>query len=314
MSNWRPSAGLAALQARAELYSRIRAFFADRNYLEVEPPLLGRGGTTDPAIESFSSQMAGETFYLQTSPEFAMKRMLAAGSGSIFAICKVFRKEEQGRYHNPEFSMLEWYRLDFDDHALMQEVGDLLSGLLDAPFRKQSYRQLFEDYLGLDPHLATAAELETCAHQHIDTGLRDEPRDLWLDLLFSHCIQPQLQGQITLVYDYPASQAALARVTPDEQGQPVARRFEAFYNGMELANGYWELTDAEEQARRFAADNERRRSNGQVEVNSDRKLVAALQAGLPDCAGVALGLDRLLMLMTGASHLEEVLPISWSRL
>lgn len=313
MSNWQPSAGLAALQARAELYRRIRSFFAERNYLEIEPPLLGRGGTTDPAIESFSCEMAGETFYLQTSPEFAMKRMLAAGSGSIFAICKVFRKEEQGRYHNPEFSMLEWYRLGFDDHELMQEVGDLLSGLLDAPVQKKSYRQLFEEHLGLDPHTATAAELEECAHRHVESSMRNEPRDLWLDLLFSHCIQPRLSG-ITLVHDYPASQAALARITPDAQGQDVARRFEAFFDGTELANGYWELTDAEEQAQRFAADNEKRRANGQVQVNHDRRLIEALQAGLPDCAGVALGLDRLLMLMTGASHLEEVLTIAWSRL
>lgn len=314
MVNWQPSAGLAALQARADLYRRIRSFFAERHYLEVEPPLLGRGGTTDPAIESFSSRMGGETYYLQTSPEFAMKRMLAAGSGSIFAICKVFRMEEQGRHHNPEFTMLEWYRLGFDDHALMDEVGDLLSGLLKAPVHKCSYRELFEEHLGLDPHVASAAELERCAHRHIDTSMDNEPRDLWMDLLFSHCIQPKLMGAITLVYDYPSSQAALARITQDGRGQLVARRFEAFFDGMELANGYWELTDADEQARRFAADNEKRVANGQVQVNPDYRLVAALQAGLPDCAGVALGLDRLLMLMTGATHLEDVLPISWAHL
>jgi elongation factor P--(R)-beta-lysine ligase len=314
MPDWRPSATLPALQARAELYCRVRAFFAARGYLEVDPPLLGRGGTTDPAIESFSTQFSGVNYYLQTSPEFFMKRMLAAGSGPIYAICKAFRQGEQGRYHNPEFTLLEWYRPGFDDHRLMVEVGELLGGILHAPIDKKSYRKVFQERLALDPHLASLDELKHCARSHLGITWDDANRDVWLDLLFSHLIQPTLHQAITLVYDYPAGQAALAKITKNADGQKVARRFEAFYAGVELANGYWELTDAAEQARRFAADNDCRRAGGQAPVQVDTKLVDALKAGMPDCAGVAVGLDRLLMLTTGASRLEDVIAFPWSRL
>lgn len=314
MSDWWPSIKVEALRARAELYGRIRAFFAARGYLEVDVPLLGRGGTTDPAIESFRSHYGDEDLYLQTSPEFFMKRLLAAGSGPIYALGKVFRRGEQGRFHNPEFTLLEWYRPGFDDHRLMTEVGELLGELLGAPVAKISYRQVFQDKLKVDPHRASLAELKALARQRLEITWDDDIRDVWLDLLFSHLIQPQLQDKITFVHDYPASQAALARITEDASGQPVARRFEAFYQGTELVNGYWELTDAEEQARRFGVDNERRRVSGQPEVHPDLKLIEALASGLPDCAGVALGVDRLLMLITGAKHLEEVMAFPWPRL
>jgi len=314
MSDWQPGAGPAMMRARAALYQQIRRFFAERDYLEIDPPLLGRAGTTDPAIESFLACAGEESFSLQTSPEFFMKRLLAAGSGPIFALCKVFRQEEQGRFHNPEFTLLEWYRPGFDDQQLMTEVGDLLAFLLDAPVSRLSYREVFEAQLGLDPHRAGLADLQACAHRHIDLRIEDDNRDLWLDLLFSHLIQPRLDESITLIYDYPASQAALARVCADASGQQVARRFEAFYKGVELANGYWELTDAVEQGQRFARDNDRRRERGQNAVKADQHLLAALASGLPDCAGVALGVDRLLMLQTGASHLDQVIDFSWARI
>lgn len=313
MPDWRPTTAAAALRARAELYRQLRAFFAARDYLEVDPPLLGRGGTTDPAIESFHTLYSGEQYYLQTSPEFSMKRMLAAGSGPIYAICKVFRQGEQGRHHNPEFTMLEWYRPGFDDHELMREVGELLRGMFDAPLVKKSYRDIFLEHLNLDPHRAELAQLKQCAGEHLDVSWDDDSRDIWLDLLFSHLIQPTLKDRITIVHDYPASQAALAKVTRDAEGQTVARRFEVFFAGAELANGYWELTDAAEQARRFAADNDYRRAAKLPTVQSDLKLVAALESGMPDCAGVALGVDRLLLLITGAEQLDEVIPFPWSR-
>ncbi|MCW8195012.1 EF-P lysine aminoacylase GenX [Proteobacteria bacterium 005FR1] len=313
-TEWQPSATPSMLRARADLYQRIRAFFAARHYLEIEAPLLGSGGTTDPAIESFRTSLNGREYYLQTSPEFFMKRLLAAGSGSIFSIGKVFRSEEQGRHHNPEFTMLEWYRPGFDDRRMMKEVGELLQQVLGAEVESKSYRALFVEQLGLDPHQAPVDELRNCASRHIDFGLEEENRDLWLDLLFSHLLQPTLHDRITLVYDYPASQAALAKVMRNDSGQPVARRFEAFYRGMELANGYWELTDAAEQARRFARDNDYRREAGLPAVHPDTALVEALASGMPDCAGVALGLDRLLMLLTGATQLADVLPFAWSRI
>jgi lysyl-tRNA synthetase class 2 len=225
----------------------------------------------------------------------------------------VFRREEQGRHHNPEFTMLEWYRPGFDDRQLMTELAALLQEILGARVEQKSYRQLFLEQLGLDPHQARVEALRDCASQHLDFSLDDEDRDIWLDLLFSHLLQPTLNDRITLVYDYPSSQAALAKVSEDESGELVARRFEAFYRGLELANGYWELTDPAEQARRFARDNDYRRQVGRTVVSPDLALVEALASGMPECAGVALGLDRLLMLTTGANQLSDVLPFAWSR-
>ncbi|MEX1032308.1 MAG: EF-P lysine aminoacylase EpmA [Cellvibrionaceae bacterium] len=314
MSDWRPSTTTAVLHARADLYRRIRGFFAARDYLEVDPPLLGRGGTTDPAIESFRTEHAGRDYYLQTSPEFFMKRLLAAGSGPIYALSKVFRQDEEGRHHNPEFTLLEWYRPGFDDHALMVEVGEFLGEILDAPIQKFTYRQVFSNVLQIDPHIARLDQLKDCARKQLSVTWDDNNRDVWLDLLFSHLIQPKLGKVITFIHDYPASQAALAKITEDDTGQKIARRFEVFFNGVELANGYWELTDAKEQAQRFAADNEHRRASQQPPVAVDTKLIEALESGLPDCAGVALGVDRLLMLATDADKIEDVVVFPWSRL
>lgn len=315
MTDWRPSASLDNLRARAQLYQKLRGFFAARSVMEVEAPVMGAAAVTDPYIDSVTAQCAGRSYYLQTSPEFAMKRLLAAGCGPIYSLGKVFRNGESGRRHNPEFTLLEWYRPGFDDHQLMQELADLIVSLMPGlNIEKYSYREWFQRHLGIDPHTASAEELEAVARHHIETGIVSGDRDLWLDLLVSHLLEPKLGSGLTFIYDYPSSQAALARLATDGLGQKVARRFEAFLNGMELANGYWELTDGREQRQRFAADLVKRERENLPRYPSDEKLVAALDAGLPDTAGVALGVDRLLMCMVGAGTIGEVVPFAFDAL
>jgi lysyl-tRNA synthetase class 2 len=322
MTEWRPSAGLEALRHRAELLGGIRAFFAERDVLEVETPVLSVYGATDPHLDSFCARytgpgaVAGRAMYLQTSPEFAMKRLLAAGSGPIYQICKSFRNGEAGRYHNPEFTMLEWYRPGFDYRSLMAEVDDLLRGVLRTqPAILSSYAALFEHHLQLEPHSASIAHLRECAAGHgiqVSASL-DEDRDGWLTLLWSHLIEPQLGGggRPQIVCDYPVSQAMLARIRP---GVPaVAERFEVYINGVELANGFQELQDSAEQRQRFEENCRLRRAGGKPEMNMDERLLAALAHGLPACSGVAVGLDRLLMLKLGAGELREVLAFSFDR-
>lgn len=292
----------------------MRAFFAARDVLEVETPLLATSGVTDPAIEPLTVTPVTDSSvrYLQTSPEYAMKRLLAAYGEPVFQICKAFREAEAGPRHNPEFSLLEWYRPGYDHHQMMDEVAALLTACLgDLPLRKVSYRELFQSELKIDAFKASPTELETVARQHLDLGDLSGDRDLWLDLLMSHLIEPQLKG-MCLVYDYPASQAALARLVSNGDEQ-VAQRFEVYVDGMELANGYYELRDAPEQRRRFEADNVRRRERGLLQRPVDEHLLAALVKGLPPCSGVALGIDRLLMLLVGASHIREVLTFDWAR-
>ena len=311
---WRPSASLEALRARARLYQQVRAFFAEREVLEIEAPIMGAAAVTDPYIDSINARCADTTYYLQPSPEFAMKRLLAAGSGPIYSLGKVFRNGEKGRRHNPEFTLLEWYRTGFDDHQLMAEVAELFEYVLPGlSVRKLSYRNWFKP-LQLDPHTASAAELEAVAREWIDTGIESDDRDLWLDLLVSHVLEPQLDPGLVFVYDYPASQAALARLTRDSTEQLVARRFEVFLNRMELANGYWELTDAQEQGARFSADLAKRAQEQLPTYPSDGKLLQALEHGLPDSAGVALGVDRLLMCILGVNAIGEVLAFDFDAL
>jgi lysyl-tRNA synthetase class 2 len=315
--NWRPGANRHTLAARAELLAKIRSFFATRNTLEVETPLLCSSGITDPSIEPLSVA-AGESLsaprYLQTSPEYAMKRLLAAGSGPIFQLSRAFRDGEAGPRHNPEFSLLEWYRPGFDHHQLMAEVAELMSLCLgELPLRCFSYRALFLHYLKIDPFTASVAELAELARREIELGFSSDERDLWLDLLMSHLIEPRLvYSGLCFVYDYPASQASLARIVSSGDVE-VGQRFELYVNGMELANGYCELTDPVEQRARFVADNQRRREAGQPERPLDEMLLAALEHGMPACSGVALGVDRLLMLVTGASDIREVLAFDWGR-
>jgi lysyl-tRNA synthetase class 2 len=315
--NWRPAAGIGQIQARAALLCELRQFFAERGILEVETPLLCDSGVTDPAIEPLMVEQGASLQrprYLQTSPEYAMKRLLAAYGEPVFQIGKAFRDGEAGARHNPEFTLLEWYRPGFGHHQLMDEVTDLVRLCLgERPLHKRSYRQLFLELLGIDPFTASIDQLEAVARKHLDPGTLSGDRDLWLDLLMSHLIEPQLAAPgMCFVYDYPASQAALSCLVPVDD-VIVGQRFELYVDGMELANGYFELTDADEQRRRFEQDNLRRREHGLSERPLDERLLAAMSHGLPSCSGVALGVDRLLMLMTGVSDIREVLAFDWER-
>lgn len=315
--DWRPGANLEVLRARAGLLAGIREFFAGRGLLEVETPLLCRRGITDPAIEPLLVT-AGVSIdaprFLQTSPEYPMKRLLAAGSGPIFQIARAFRDGEAGARHNPEFTLLEWYRPGWDHHQLMAEVADLVTRCLgERPRAAFSYRDAFLHSVGLDPWLASPAELEQRARAGRDLGSLSGDHDFWLDVLLVHCVEPWLATQgLCFLYDYPVSQAALARVA-EVDGRQVGQRFELYVDGLELANGYHELTDAQEQRARFAADNARRRANGQPQREADEALLAALDAGMPACSGVALGLDRLLMLVCGETDIRRVLSFDWQR-
>ena len=320
--DWSPSASLRALRLRAETLSRIRGFFASRAILEVETPQLSRYGTTDPHIDSLrvSSAYEQQQRYLHTSPEFAMKRLLASGSGSIYQVCKVFRDAEIGRRHNPEFSLLEWYRPGFDQVALMAEVDELVRELLATHMELGEtltlrYDAAFQRYLEVDPLVTPVPELASLVSGHgieIEMECGEEQRDDWLDLLISQLIEPQLpKQQPVFISHFPASQASLARLDPTDSR--FAHRFELYLGGMELANGFHELTDASEQAARFQAERERRRDEGKWDIPEDRHLLAAMQHGLPDCAGVALGLDRVLMLALGSDDINDVIAFPFER-
>ena len=309
------------LERRAELYRLIRGFFAERGVIEVETPVLSAAGNTDPNIESFSTMFSGHVEagssrrWLRTSSEFPQKRLLAAGIGDCYELGRVFRNGEAGRRHNPEFAMLEWYRVGWDHRRLAAEVVDLVGKALQlvgasAIVRTCTYRELFQTMLGIDPFIADVGELEAAlGGVRIDgAGLQ---RDDWLDLLLTHRIQPSFApGAITVIHDYPASQCALAKIRRDEF--PVAERFEVYLGAQELANGYHELTDAAEQRARFVRDNERRRARGLAELPLDENLLAALAAGLPDCAGVALGIERLLMALAGTDEIGDVLAFPFA--
>ena len=316
--DWQPTASRAALKIRAQQLAFVRGFFAQRDVLEVETPVLGRCGVTEPNLDGVAAQVSAqgvEGGWLQTSPEYHMKRLLAAGSGSIYQTSKVFRNGERGSRHNPEFSMLEWYRTGFDDAALMAEVSDLVCGWLTCP-RPQvmSYRQAMIDWAGIDPFVISESELHQRCRQWLEPEqLEDLSRDGCLDLLMSFAVEPNL-GTETPVFinQYPASQASLARISRVD-GFDVAHRFELYIDGLELCNGYWELTCADEQRSRFDADNRLRKAAGKPEMNVDEAFLAALEQGLPDCAGVALGLDRLLMLTLGTRDIAEVLAFTLER-
>lgn len=316
-STWQPRARSSALRARAALYASIRGFFAQRQVLEVETPVLSTAATVDPNIDSFDTRCG---HWLQTSPEFAMKRLLAAGSGPIYQIARVFRKEECGQLHNPEFSLLEWYRPGWDYRRLMQEVNDLLihAAAVRASFGVLTYRDAFLQHAGLDPFSATLETLKSACLQAnrslpepIETAVKFQ-HDFWLDLLMSLVVGPRLGAEAPeFLYDFPASQAALARVRQDQP--PVAERFELFWKGHELANGFGELVDAAEQRQRFQFDQQRRRERGQQVPPYDERLIDALTAGMPACAGVAIGLDRLLMLMLDLPHIGDTLTFDFER-
>lgn len=317
---WSPSANADAIRARGTLYQSLRAFFAARDVLEVDTPMLSRASGTDPALAPLAvPRCAGRPAWLHTSPEFAMKRLLASGIGDIFQLCHVFRDDESGRHHNPEFTMLEWYRLGFDHHRLMDEVDDLLRTVLPParlrqPTAKVTFHAAVAQATGLDADMATVPALLNClaaAGVPAPEACRDD-REALLDLVLGDVIGPTLgQEGPVMVYDYPASRAALARVRPGLP--PRAERFELYLQGVELANGFNELTDSEEQRRRFAAESAERERAGLPSLPMDDAFLDALDHGLPPCAGVALGVDRLLMLMLGAAHLDEVLAFPLSR-
>ena len=294
-----PDTMIETLQTRASLLQRVRQFFIDRDVLEVDVPVLGKAPVTDPYIEALKTENLGQTLYLQTSPEYYMKRLLAADSGSIFYLNKAFRAEESGRLHSPEFTMLEWYRVGFDDQQLMDEIDALLQMVLACEKAERvSYQALFEQHFQINPHAVALSTLQSLVKEHCGDliGLENPTETDCLQLLFSEVIEPTLgQDRPAFVIDYPQAQAALAKLKTVD-GQTVASRFEVFYKGIELANGYHELTDAAEQRKRFEVDLAQRKQLGLPEVPIDEDLLAALAQGLPDCAGVALGFDRLLML------------------
>ena len=320
--NWKPACDVKQMQLRAKMLANIRRFFEQRAVLEVETPLLCSATGTDPQLDFFSSiyhcAPNNKTMYLQTSPEFAMKRLLAAGSGSIFQICKAFRNGELGRFHNPEFSILEWYRVDFTMDQLMDEVVDLITELLGPgpdEVYKVSYVDVFKQATGLNP-------LDFCQLRYAEYAVNNNIKDavslcgddhsMWLDFIFSYKVQPTLERHfVAMVYGYPAIQSSLARINPDDSA--VADRFEVFIKGLEIGNGFFELSDANEQEKRFDQENQCRQQKGLVIVQKDEKFLQALHAGLPDCSGIAIGLDRLLMVLSNAQSLNDVIAFPFER-
>ncbi|MDR2872555.1 MAG: EF-P lysine aminoacylase GenX [Xanthomonadaceae bacterium] len=310
----------SALRLRACLYAQIRGFFAHRGVLEVETPILSAAGNTEPNIASFSTQFSGHVDagasvrWLRTSPEYPLKRLLSAGIGDCYELGRVFRNGEAGRRHNPEFTMLEWYRVGWDHLRLIDETVDLIQMALHlvekhATVYSSTYRELFVQRLHIDPWCAPVTALQTPLHDFQIDG-QGLSRDDWLDLLMTHLIQPAFPAdRITVIRDWPATQCALAKIRHDDP--PVAERFEIYLGKCELANGYHELTDAKEQEMRFRCDLERRRQRQQVEPPMDRRLLAALSADMPECAGVALGIDRLLMAMLDTERIDEVLAFDF---
>jgi len=314
--SWRPTATQAALRRRAEMLRAARTFFEQRDVLEVETPILSAAAVSDPQIESLTTQIAGTPrhAYLCPSPEYAMKRLLAAGSGDVYQVCKVFRDAEHGRWHNPEFTMIEWYRIGFDDAALMDEVEELIGQLL-SPVRalpsaeRLSYGAAMLRHAGVDAFNAGDAELLDAAMRHGITCETQLDRDAKLDLLMGLVVGPQLgRARPCFVCDYPASQAALARLKPG--APPVAARFELYMDGLELANGFHELVQPQEQRARFVHDLSVRKARGQIQPPLDENLLAALEHGMPECAGVALGFDRLVAIALGADRLADAISFS----
>lgn len=304
MTDWRPTASLDALQARAGLYRTIRDFFQQRQVLEVDTPALARHGVTDVNIECIPVPGYG---YLQSSPEYHMKRLLAAGSGAIYQISKVFRDGERGRKHNPEFTLLEWYRPGFSLQQLIDETLALLAQVLPGkPVRQVPFRELFRQVTGLDPLTASSRQLQQCAQQHSQLPMLS--RNELVDWLMACVVEPALPGDaLTVITDFPGWAAALAQTRDDDDGEQVAARFEIYAGSIELANGYQELLDAHEQAERFRRDQAHRQQLGRAAMTPDSWLLDALRAGLPACCGVALGVERLLMAQHGYPDIADVL-------
>lgn len=316
--DWQPTLSWQNAQKRAQVISQIRDFFKQRKVLEVETPALSQGTVTDVYLDALSceynflpdsSDQHSDTLYLQTSPEFHMKRLLASGYGCIYQIAKAYRHEEFGRYHNPEFTMLEWYRIGFDQFDLMHEVADLLKGVLDcAEVVSSSYQEIFIDKVSIDPLTSSFADLNQFLVEQgksADWLSQSGDKDLLLQFIFTEIIEPQIGiNEPQFIYNFPVAQASLAQVCPEDAR--VAQRFECYYRGVELANGFNELTNANEQLARFKDDNQKRAAQGLVEKPIDERFIAALSSGLPECSGVALGIDRLIMLAINADTISDV--------
>ncbi|MGR6871490.1 EF-P lysine aminoacylase EpmA [Pseudomonas sp. HK3] len=307
---WQPSASIESLQQRAKLNAYVREFFRLRDVMEVETPVLSKAAVDDANLQPVIAQACDQPMYLHTSPEYPMKRLLAAGSGDIYQICKVFRDGEVGRRHNPEFTMLEYYRLAFDLKTLMDEVAQLVGDFLYLQRRIDlSYAQALKQYANLDVFNADDIELRDRVTEFVGQDLTLS-RDECLDIIMSHVVEPSLpQGVMVFIFNYPASQAALARTFEDNDSNPLAKRFELYVNGLELANGYHELVDLSEQKNRFKTQAERYGSTRVL----DEHFLAALEQGLPDCSGVAIGLDRILMLKQNSSSIKDVLSFDFNR-
>ena len=306
-NHWQPTASITALKQRAQIIAAIRDFFRERQVLEVETPLLCRHGVTDPHLSSIQTRHGA---FLQTSPEYAIKRLLAAGSGDIFQLGKAFRDDETGRLHNQEFTLLEWYRINYNHQQLINEVDEFLQAILHCPAaEKISYHDLFQQTLQINPHQASIEKLKQCASDH-QLEIDDlNHKDDWLNLLLTHLIEPNIgRKKPIFIYDFPASQAALAKIRKAEY--PVAERFECYYKSIELANGFHELTDANEQRRRFEGNNLQREKMGLASIPIDSSFMASLEHGLPNCAGVALGVARLIMLAKNANRIGQVMTFT----
>ncbi len=313
--DWRPGASRLAVEKRASLLSNIRAWFSERKVLEVETPILSRAGNSDPNIRSIATDSASRRF-LRTSPEYAMKRMLAAGFRDIYELGRVFRAGEKGRFHNPEFTLLEWYRCGWTYLDLATEVSELIrycgKGQFDDwPVHRMTYREVFTTHTGLDPFHCTESDLSTAAAEKgIRAGALGQQE--WLDLLLSQVVEPALPGEtITIIHDFLPEQAALARIRPGDP--PVAERFEVYLGQLELANGYQELTDSREQLERFERECTLKKARGEETAPLDHGLINAMRSGLPECSGVALGVDRLLMSLLKLEHMDAVLAFSSER-
>jgi len=320
MSDWRPGCTADLLRKRAELLQEIRSFFNKRGVLEVDTPTISRFPAIDLHLDplTVNTVSAGPVRYLITSPEYHMKRLLCAGSGSIYQICKAFRQDESGQRHNPEFTMIEWYRAGWDHWQLMDEVDALMQVLLRSTAADRiSYDDMFQRQAGVDPFSLTAESFLSCCEKHALsppgylTGA-DGSNDDRLNFLMGALIEPSLGAERPVfVHSYPASQASLARINPENP--QVSERFEVFYKGMELGNGFHELADAKEQASRFKKENRLREKIGKPPFPVDDAFLAALNHGLPDCAGIAMGFERLFMLAHGVNDIEDVIPFSWDR-
>lgn len=320
MKTWKPGASSNTLRKRATLLGNIRRFFEQREILEVETPSISQFPTLDLHLESLSLTHGPNNLpsYLITSPEYHMKRLLADNGESIYQICKAFRLDEAGLIHNPEFTIIEWYRVGWDQWQLMREIEELLGLVLETgDADRLSYQEVFKDLLGIDPISMVFDEfLNICSVKDLVVPEYLKNRDLsvdeWLNYLFGMLIEPRLgKTNPVFIYDYPASQANLAKIYPDNSD--FSMRFELFYKGMELGNGFCELTDPGIQEDRFINENIRRKKSGKKELPIDHRLLSALRSGLPDCAGVALGFDRMVMLALGKNRIDEVTAFSWNR-